>query len=97
MISQWLTAVLTAVVIFLMRVPLTFDAMWFLKTPRRRLDEDVSLLQLAEAFARKIERERALIPEKINDPEMIRYVSHHQPLTFSFCSFYFSRLISFQV
>ncbi|KAI0253374.1 hypothetical protein BJV78DRAFT_1351755 [Lactifluus subvellereus] len=71
MINDALMAFLTAMFVLLGRVPLILNSMWFPKTHRRHLDEDLSLLQLAEAFAMKIGRERALIAEKINDPEMI--------------------------
>ncbi len=67
---------LTAILLFLWRIPLLLKSAWFpTRTSQRSLDEDVSLLQLVEAFARRIERERALIAEKINDPETIRDVS----------------------
>ncbi|KAI0263087.1 hypothetical protein BC834DRAFT_889045 [Gloeopeniophorella convolvens] len=42
------------------------------RATRRSLGEEASLLQLAEALARKIEQERPLISEKMNDPEKIR-------------------------
>ena len=68
---------LTAILVLFWRIPLLLKSTWF-PTPRiiqRSLDEDVSLLQLAEAFARRIERERTMIAEKINNPETIRDVS----------------------
>jgi hypothetical protein len=67
---------LTAILVLLWRIPLLLKSTWFPTTTiQRSLDEDVSLLQLAEAFARRIERERAMIAEKINNPETIRDVS----------------------
>ena len=68
---------LTAILVLLWRIPLLLKSTWFptRATIQRSLDEDVSLLQLAEAFARRIERERATIAEKINNPETIRDVS----------------------
>ncbi|KAH9959479.1 hypothetical protein BC827DRAFT_507444 [Russula dissimulans] len=63
---------LTAVFVLIWRALVTLNSVWFPRTSQRSLDEDFSLLQLAEAFARKIERERALIAEKVHDPETIR-------------------------
>ncbi|KAI9454501.1 hypothetical protein F5148DRAFT_426168 [Russula earlei] len=60
---------LTAIFVLIWRVPMIRD---FARFPRRTREEDMSLLQLAEAFARKVERERALISKRINDPETIR-------------------------
>jgi len=76
MITVALLGLLAAIFALLWRFPSILDpSTWFPKlTSHRRLDENVSLLQLAEAFARRIERERATIAEKINDPEMIREV-----------------------
>jgi hypothetical protein len=62
---------LITVWVFLCHIPLILKSAWFpTRTSQERLDEDVSLLQLAEAFARRIERERA----KMDDPETIRDV-----------------------
>jgi hypothetical protein len=69
---------LTAFLVILWRIPLLLKSTWFPTTTgaiQRSLGEDVSLLQLAEAFARRIEGERATIAEKINSPETIRQVS----------------------
>ena len=67
---------LTAILVLLWRIPLLLKSTWFpTRTIQSSLDEDVSLLQLAEAFARRIEREKAMIAEKINNPETIRDVS----------------------
>jgi hypothetical protein len=66
---------LTAVFVLIWRALVTLNSVRFPRTSQRSLDEDFSLLQLAEAFARKIERERALIAEKVHDPETIRDVS----------------------
>ena len=61
------------------RGPSILNTAWlWRRTSRRILDEDVSLLQLAEAFARKIDQERPLIAERINHPETIRNVSRSQ-------------------
>ena len=63
---------LTAIFVLLWHIPLILKSAWFpTRTSQRRLEEEVSLLQLAEAFARRIERERG----KMNDPETIRDVS----------------------
>ena len=63
---------LTALFVLLWHIPLILKSAWFpTRTSQRRLEEEVSLLQLAEAFARRIERERG----KMNDPETIRDVS----------------------
>jgi hypothetical protein len=74
-----LLAFLTVLLVLLWRGPFiqVLNSAWFWqkKTSRRPLDEEVSLLQLAEAFARKIGQERPLIAERINHPEMIRSVS----------------------
>ncbi|KAH9989221.1 hypothetical protein BJV77DRAFT_695828 [Russula vinacea] len=60
---------LTALFVLLWHIPLILKSAWFpTRTSQRRLEEEVSLLQLAEAFARRIERERG----KMNDPETIR-------------------------
>lgn len=67
---------LTAILVPLWRILLLLKSALFpTRTILRRLDEDVSLLQLAEAFGKRIERERAVICEKINSPETIRKVS----------------------
>jgi F-box-like len=67
---------LTAILVLLWRIPLLLKSTWFpTRTIQRSLDEDMSLLQLAEAFATRIGRERAMIAEKINNPETIRDVS----------------------
>ncbi|KAN0128240.1 hypothetical protein V8E53_014006, partial [Lactarius tabidus] len=66
---------LTALLLLLWRDPFVLNSVWFQKKTRRRtLDEDASLLQLAEAFARKISQERSLVTERINHPETIRNV-----------------------
>lgn len=65
---------LTAIFVLIWHALVTPNFDWFPRTSQRSL-EDVSLLQLAEAFAKKIERERALVAEKIHDPETIRDVS----------------------
>jgi hypothetical protein len=76
MITNVVLGFLAAVFVFVWPIPFTFDSSWFLRwIGHRRLDEDASLLQLAEAFARRMERERAHIAEEINDPEIIREVS----------------------
>jgi hypothetical protein len=77
MATSWLSCFLTAIFVLIWRhIPFILNSAWYSRrTVRGRLDEDVPLLQLAEAFARRIERERGLIAEKINDPETIREVS----------------------
>jgi len=65
---------LTAIFVLIWHALVTPNFDWFPRTSQRSL-EDVSLFQLAEAFAKKIERERALVAEKIHDPETIRDVS----------------------
>jgi hypothetical protein len=62
---------LTAIFVLLWHIPLILKSWFPTRTNQQILDEDVSLLQLAEAFARRIERERA----RMNDPETIRDVS----------------------
>jgi hypothetical protein len=76
MIADVLLGLLAAIFALIWRFPSILDpSFWFPKlTSHRGLDENVSLLQLAEALARRIEREKAIIAEKINDPEMIREV-----------------------
>jgi hypothetical protein len=75
MITDVLLGLLAAIFALIWRFPSILDPSWFPKlTGQRSLDENVSLLQLAEAFARRIGQERAMIAEKINDPEMIREV-----------------------
>jgi len=76
MIVDVLLGLLAAIFALIWRFPSILNSSWFPKwTSHRSLDENVSLLQLAETFARRIERERAMIAEKINDPETIREVS----------------------
>jgi hypothetical protein len=77
MIADVILGFLAAIVVFIWRTPFQLDSPWFptWTSHHRRLDEDASLLQLAEAFARRIERERAQIAENINDPETVRDVS----------------------
>ena len=76
MIASVVLGFLVTVLVLIWPVPFTFDSSWFPRwISHRRLDEDASLLQLAEAFARRIERESAQIAEKINDPETINEVS----------------------
>ena len=71
-----LLGLLTALLLFLWRDPFVLNSAWFRKKTRQRtLDEDASLFQLAEAFARKIGQERPLIAGRINHPETIRDVS----------------------
>ncbi|KAI0297340.1 hypothetical protein BC826DRAFT_162467 [Russula brevipes] len=74
MATSGFSCFLTAIFVLIWRhIPLILNSAWYSRrTVRGRLDEDVPLLQLAEAFARRIERERGLIAEKINDPETIR-------------------------
>ena len=78
-----LLAFLTVLVVLLRRGPfiqvLNFAWFWQKKTSRKPLDEEVSLLELAEAFAKKISQERSLIAERINHPETIRNVSWSRP------------------
>ena len=67
---------LTALLLFLWRDLSVLNSAWFRKRTRQRtLDEDASLFQLADAFARKLSQERPLIAERINHPETIRDVS----------------------
>ena len=67
---------LIALLLLLWRGPFVLNSAWFWKkTSRRTVDEEASLLQLAEAFARKLGQERPLIAERINHPETIRNVS----------------------
>ena len=77
MITDVLLGLLAAIFALIWRFPAILDSSsWPPKwTSHRNIDENSSLLQLAEAFARRIERERAMIAEKINDPETIREVS----------------------
>ena len=76
MIVDVLLGLLAAIFALIWRFPSILNSSWFPKwTSHRSSDENVSLLQLAETFARRIERERAMIAEKINDPETIREVS----------------------
>jgi hypothetical protein len=65
---------LTAILVLLWRIPLRLKSTWF-PTRIGQSIEDVPLLQLAEAFARRIELESVLISEKINSPETIRDVN----------------------
>ena len=77
MIADVLLGLLAAIFALIWRFPSILDpSSWLPRwTSHRSLDENVSLLQLAEAFAMRIERERAMIAEKINDPQTIREVS----------------------
>lgn len=77
MIADVLLGLLAAIFALIWRFPSILNSSpWFPKwTSHRSLDANVSLLQLAETFARRIEREKAMIAEKINDPETIREVS----------------------
>jgi hypothetical protein len=67
---------ITAILVLLWRIPLRLKSTWFPTRTGQRSIEDVPLLQLAEAFARRIELESVLISEKINSPETIRDVSY---------------------
>jgi len=62
---------LTALLVLLWQVPFILN--W--KVTRTIMDKDTSLLQLAKAFAKKIEEERPLIAKRINVPETVRNVS----------------------
>ena len=76
MITNGLLGFLTAIFVLIWRFPVILNPTWFPKwASQGSLDESVSLLQLAEAFAKRLERERAQIAERINDPETIRDVS----------------------
>ncbi len=66
---------LTALLVLLWRGHFILNSAWFWRKTSRRILDDASLLQLAEAFARKIDQERPLIAERINHPETIRNVS----------------------
>ena len=84
MIASVVLGFLVTILVLIWPIPFTIDSSWFSRwIGHRRLDEDASLLQLAEAFARRIERERAQIAEKINDPETISEVSR---LLICFCA-----------
>lgn len=64
---------LTALLVILWQGPFILNSTWFWR--RTSLDEDASLLQLAEAFAKKLGQERPFIAESINHPETVRNVS----------------------
>ncbi|KAH9041496.1 hypothetical protein EDB83DRAFT_2524129 [Lactarius deliciosus] len=63
---------LTALLVLLWRFPFILNSSWFWKKTSQRILDDASLLQLAEAFARKMDHERPLIAERINHPETTR-------------------------
>ncbi|KAH9988816.1 hypothetical protein BJV74DRAFT_796264 [Russula compacta] len=73
MITNGLLGFLTAIFALIWCFPVILNPAWFPRWTSQGIpDEDVSLLQLAEAFAKRLERERAQIAERINDPETIR-------------------------